>query len=363
MDLINDFRDKKKIVAIAKKIKQIATKELRVMEICGGHTHSILKFALPSLLDGAVKFVHGPGCPVCVLPRIRIDEACKLASRKDVIFCTLADMMRVPGSTTSLQKLRGEGADIRALYTPLDALKIAEQNPSKNVIFFAIGFETTTPMSTVVLQNAQKLNLKNLFLHVNHVTVPAPVKAIMQGGEAKIDAFLGPSHVSVITGSQIYEDIAREFKTPIAVSGFEPLDIMAGLLNLVEQSESGTCEVFNEYDRVVSREGNKKAQTLVAEFFEPCDFEWRGLGVIAQSGMRVRQKWREFDARERFDCAVSESKKESRACICGEILKGLKEPFDCPVFGKVCHPQNPVGSCMVSSEGACAAYYKYARNG
>ncbi len=334
---------------------------LNVMEICGGHTHSIIKYGLHELLRGVIKFVHGPGCPVCVMPRARIDEAIKLAGDAGTIFCTLADMMRVPGSRTSLQKLRAAGSDIRALYTPLDALKIAQDNPAKRVIFFAIGFETTTPMTAVLVKSAQKLGLKNLFFHVNHVTVPAPVRAILQDGRARIDAFLGPSHVSVITGSRIYEPIVAEFGKPIAVSGFEPLDIMAACLNLLEQRRDGRCELFNEYDRVVSREGNVRAQELVAEVLAPCDFEWRGLGVIAGSGMGLRREFAAVDARVQFDCAVGEVRRESGACICGEILRGLKEPPECKVFGRACTPQNPVGSCMVSSEGACAAYYKYRR--
>lgn len=363
MNLIEDFRDKRSILALAKKIRLLhgEAREISVMEICGGHTHSIIKFGLPELLKGVVKFVHGPGCPVCIMPRERIDEAIKLASMDGVIFCTLADMMRVPGSFNSLQKLRAEGRDIRALYTPLDALKIAKQNPEKKVIFFAIGFETTTPMTAILLKNARQEGLKNFFIHANHVTVPAPVRAILLDGKAKIDAFLGPSHVSVITGSKIYEPIVSEFQKPIAVSGFEPLDIMAACLNLVWQRTNRRCEVFNEYNRVVTREGNVAAQRLVEQFLEPCDFNWRGLGVIAQSGMKLRDEFSEFDAQKVFDCKVLDGKKESKSCICGEILRGLKEPPECSVFGKACTPQNPVGSCMVSSEGACAAYYKYRR--
>lgn len=269
--------------------------------------------------------------------------------------------MRVPGSFTSLQKIRGAGHDIRALYSPLDCLKIAQENPQKRVIFFAIGFETTTPMSAVLVQKTLNLGIKNLFFHINHVTVPAPVCTILNDKEVKIDAFLGPSHVSVITGSRVYESIARDFKKPIAVSGFEPVDIMLGILNLVKQRNLGTCEVFNEYKRVVKASGNLKAQELVARYFTTCDFTWRGLGEIADSGLDLREEFDEINAKKCFDCVV-ESKSESRACICGEILRGYKKPFDCKVFGKVCNPQNPVGSCMVSSEGACAAYYKYARN-
>lgn len=360
MDLINSFRDKDKILALSNIIKQRSKKQLNIMEICGGHTHSIMKFGLPQLVGGHINFIHGPGCPVCIMPRSRIDEAIAIASIDGVIFCTLADMLRVPGSKGSLAELRAGGADIRALYSPLDTITIAKENPDKKVIFFAIGFETTTPMSAVVVEQAINLNLQNLFIHLNHVTVPAPVRAIMSDKDVKIDAFLGPSHVSVITGSKIYEELANEFKTPIAVSGFEPLDLMDSILNLVNQHQNGTYKVYNEYARVVTKDGNKKAKELINRYFEPCDFEWRGLGVIKDSGLRLRDEFDYLDAKKYFNVEVGESK-ESKACICGEILRGKAKPYDCKVFGKVCNPQNPIGSCMVSGEGACAAYYKYSK--
>ncbi|WP_293652067.1 hydrogenase formation protein HypD [uncultured Campylobacter sp.] len=360
MDLINSFRDKDKILALSQIIKQRSKKPLNIMEICGGHTHSIMKFGLPQLVGENINFIHGPGCPVCIMPRSRIDEAIAIASIDGVIFCTLADMLRVPGSKGSLAMLRADGADIRALYSPLDTITIAKENPDKKVVFFAIGFETTTPMSAVVVKQAVELNLQNLFMHINHVTVPAPVRAIMSDKDVKIDAFLGPSHVSVITGSKIYEELANEFKTPIAVSGFEPLDLMDSILNLVNQHENGTHKVYNEYARVVSKDGNLKAKELIDRYFQPCDFEWRGLGVIKDSGLRLRDEFSYLDAKKYFNVEVGESK-ESKACICGEILRGKAKPYDCKVFGKVCNPQNPIGSCMVSGEGACAAYYKYSK--
>lgn len=362
MDLINSFRDKDKILALSQIIKQRSKKPLNIMEICGGHTHSIMKFGLPQLVGENINFIHGPGCPVCIMPRSRIDEAIAIASIDGVIFCTLADMLRVPGSKGSLSELRADGADIRALYSPLDTITIAKENPDKKVVFFAIGFETTTPMSAVVVKQAVELNLQNLFIHINHVTVPAPVRAIMSDKDVKIDAFLGPSHVSVITGSKIYEELANEFKTPIAVSGFEPLDLMDSILNLVNQHENGTHKVYNEYARVVSQDGNLKAKELIDRYFQPCDFEWRGLGVIKDSGLRLRDEFSYLDAKKYFNVEVGESK-ESKACICGEILRGKAKPYDCKVFGKVCNPQNPIGSCMVSGEGACAAYYKYSKRG
>lgn len=362
MDLINSFRDKDKILALSQIIKQRSKKPLNIMEICGGHTHSIMKFGLPQLVGENINFIHGPGCPVCIMPRSRIDEAIAIASIDGVIFCTLADMLRVPGSKGSLAMLRADGADIRALYSPLDTITIAKENPDKKVVFFAIGFETTTPMSAVVVKQAVELNLQNLFIHINHVTVPAPVRAIMSDKDVKIDAFLGPSHVSVITGSKIYEELANEFKTPIAVSGFEPLDLMDSILNLVNQHENGAHKVYNEYARVVSKDGNLKAKELIDRYFQPCDFEWRGLGVIKDSGLRLRDEFSYLDAKKYFNVEVGESK-ESKACICGEILRGKAKPYDCKVFGKVCNPQNPIGSCMVSGEGACAAYYKYSKRG
>ncbi|WP_086298336.1 hydrogenase formation protein HypD [Campylobacter devanensis] len=362
MDLINSFRDKDKILALSQIIRQRSKKPLNIMEICGGHTHSIMKFGLPQLVGENINFIHGPGCPVCIMPRSRIDEAIAIASIDGVIFCTLADMLRVPGSKGSLAMLRADGADIRALYSPLDTITIAKENPDKKVVFFAIGFETTTPMSAVVVKQAVELNLQNLFIHINHVTVPAPVRAIMSDKDVKIDAFLGPSHVSVITGSKIYEELANEFKTPIAVSGFEPLDLMDSILNLVNQHENGTHKVYNEYARVVSKDGNLKAKELIDRYFQPCDFEWRGLGVIKDSGLRLRDEFSYLDAKKYFNVEVGESK-ESKACICGEILRGKAKPYDCKVFGKVCNPQNPIGSCMVSGEGACAAYYKYSKRG
>ncbi|WP_086296330.1 hydrogenase formation protein HypD [Campylobacter devanensis] len=362
MDLINSFRDKDKILALSQIIKQRSKKPLNIMEICGGHTHSIMKFGLPQLVGENINFIHGPGCPVCIMPRSRIDEAIAIASIDGVIFCTLADMLRVPGSKGSLAMLRADGADIRALYSPLDTITIAKENPDKKVVFFAIGFETTTPMSAVVVKQTVELNLQNLFIHINHVTVPAPVRAIMSDKDVKIDAFLGPSHVSVITGSKIYEELANEFKTPIAVSGFEPLDLMDSILNLVNQHENGTHKVYNEYARVVSKDGNLKAKELIDRYFQPCDFEWRGLGVIKDSGLRLRDEFSYLDAKKYFNVEIGESK-ESKACICGEILRGKAKPYDCKVFGKVCNPQNPIGSCMVSGEGACAAYYKYSKRG
>lgn len=360
MNFIDEFRAKETILALRKLIAEKTTKNINIMEICGGHTHSIMKYALPSLLPKKINFIHGPGCPVCVMPRARIDVAIKLAAMKDTIFCTLGDLLRVPGSTLSLVDLRAKGADVRALYSPLDVLEIATQNKNKTIIFFAIGFETTTPMSALLLQKVIEQKIENVFFHINHITVPAPIEAIMNDENVKIDAFLGPSHVSVITGYHIYEPLAKKFHTPIAVSGFEPVDILESILNIVEQINANEAHVYNQYKRAVSFEGNVKAQNLVKKYFEPCDFEFRGLGFIKKGGLKLKEEFAEYDASKVFDCAV-QSKKESKACICGSILRGLAKPYDCKVFGTVCTPKSPIGSCMVSGEGACAAYYKYSK--
>ena len=360
MNLISEFRDKTHILNLSKLIQEKSKKPINIMEICGGHTHSIMKFGIDKLVGENVNFIHGPGCPVCVMPMSRIDEGIKLASMQNTIFTTLADMIRVRGSNSSLNEKRAAGCDIRALYSPLDALKIAQENPDKNVIFFAIGFETTTPMTAVLVEKTLELGVKNLSFHLNHITVPPAVEALLNDKESKIDGFLGPSHVSVIIGTKPYENIVNFHKKPVAVSGFEPLDIMDGVLNLVLQLENGTHEIYNEYSRVVKPEGNQTALSLINKYFKPCDFEWRGLGMIKNSGMTLKDEFSFLDARVKFDVSV-ESKHENRACICGEILKGKAKPYDCKVFGKACNPQNPIGSCMVSSEGACAAYYKYKR--
>jgi len=360
MNFIDEFRDKDTILAFKKLIEQKITKPINIMEICGGHTHSIMKYALPSILPEQINFIHGPGCPVCVMPRSRIDTAIKLASNKEVIFCTLGDLLRVPGSSLSLLDLRAKGADVRALYSPLEILELAKTNPHKKIIFFAIGFETTTPMSALLLEKIIEKNLTNVFLHCNHIVVPEPLEAIMSDENVKIDAFLGPSHVSVITGYGIYKTLAEKFNTPIAVSGFEPVDILESVLNIVEQINSGKVEVFNQYKRAVSLEGNVKARNLVQKFFEPCDFEFRGLGLIKNGGLKLKDEFAKFDASKVFDCEVV-SKNESKACICGQILRGLAKPYDCKVFAKACTPKSPIGSCMVSGEGACAAYYKYSK--
>lgn len=363
VDLIEGFRDPEHMKALAALIKKECQSKINIMEVCGGHTHTIMKFGLSQILPEFIEFVHGPGCPVCIMPKERIDHAIALASMPNTILATLGDMIRVPGSKTSLQKLRAEGKDIRSLYSPLDVIKIAQENPDKNVVFFAIGFETTTPMSAVLVQQAIALKLTNLFFHINHVTVPEAVDAIMSGGDAKIDAFLGPSHVSVITGYKIYEPIARAYHTPVVVSGFEPTDVMESVLRIVRQVNEGKSVVDNEYARAVSREGNLKAQELVNTYFEKRDhFRWRGIGDIPKSALKLKAEYAAYDAEIVFDEVLPKTElNDHKMCICGDILKGKAKPFDCSVFGKACTPTNPMGSCMVSSEGACAAYFKYGK--
>lgn len=361
VDLIEGFRDPSHMKALAALIKKECTRKINIMEVCGGHTHTIMKFGLPQILPEMIEFVHGPGCPVCIMPKERIDHAIALASMPNTILATLGDMIRVPGSSSSLQKLRAEGKDVRSLYSPLDVIKIAQENPDKNVVFFAIGFETTTPMSAVLVEQTLALGLKNVFFHINHVTVPEPVDAIMSGGDANIDAFLGPSHVSVISGYQVYEPIAQKYRTPIVVAGSEPTDVMESVLRVVRQMNEGRAEVENQYARAVSREGNLKAQALIERYFEKRDhFRWRGIGDIAKSALKLKEAYAYLDAEKVFDAILPKTElNDHKLCICGDILKGRAKPYDFKVFGKACNPSNPMGSCMVSSEGACAAYFKY----
>lgn len=364
-DLYEGFRDPDTIKALAVAIADESrnlSEPLHIMEVCGGHTHTIMKYGLKQLLPQGIEFIHGPGCPVCIMPKERIDHAIALARMDNTILLTLGDMIRVPGSSSSLAQERSEGRDIRPLYSPTDALKIARENPDKEVIFFAIGFETTTPMSASLILQAQKEGLNNLFFHINHVLVPPPVHAIMHDADARINAFIGPSHVSVITGSKIYEPIAEAYRTPVVVSGFEPVDVMEGILKIVRQKNSGRAEVEVQYTRAVTREGNLKAQEMIERVFEERDhFRWRGIGDIPKSALQLRDAYGAMDAEKVFaEFLPNTPIDDHKLCICGTILKGLAKPNDCKVFGTACTPSNPLGSCMVSSEGACNAYYRFA---
>ena len=363
-DLYDSFREPNTIKALSKKNKKESLKlkePLYIMEVCGGHTHTIMKYGLKQLLPKNIEFIHGPGCPVCIMPKERIDHAISLANLDDVILLTLGDMIRVPGSKTSLAQERAKGCDIRPLYSPLDAIKIATENPDKKVIFFAIGFETTTPMTASVLKIVEKKKITNLYFHINHVLVPPAVEAIMQSGEAKINAFIGPSHVSVISGAKIYSPLADEYNTPVAVSGFEPVDVMESILMIVKQKNEEQTKVEIQYSRAVTLDGNIKAQEMIAKYMTPrTHFRWRGIGDIESSALVLREEYAQYDAEKVFAEFLSDEPiDDHKLCICGTILKGLAKPSDCKVFGTACTPNTPLGSCMVSSEGACNAYYRF----
>ncbi len=361
MDLIRDFRDASYIKGILGAIKSESYRPINIMEICGGHTHTIMRFGLNQLLSDNINFVHGPGCPVCIIPKERIDHAILLSRQEDIILATLGDMMRVPGSLGSLIKERAEGRDIRMIYSPMDVIDIAKKNPDKMVVYFAIGFETTTPMTAALLDLTIQAGIKNIFLHVNHVLVPPPINAIMSSGDISIDAFIGPGHVSAITGTKIYEPIVKRYKTPVVIAGFEPLDILQAVLMIMRQFKENRCEVENQYKRGVNIEGNKKAQGLIKKYFETRDsFRWRGLGDIPESGLKLRDEFAKWDAEVVFSDILNVKPVDDHVlCRCGDILRGRIKPFDCIIFGKACTPENPFGPCMVSSEGACQAYYKY----
>ncbi len=343
-------------------------RQYNLMEFCGGHTHAIFRYGVQDLMPDNVRFVHGPGCPVCVLPVGRIDNAIGLAQQHDVILCTYGDLLRVPGSgRKSLLKVKAEGADVRMVYSTQDALKIARDNPGREVVFFAIGFETTTPPTAVAIRQAQAEGLKNFSVFCNHVLTPAAIQNILESPEVReigsvlIDGFFGPSHVSSVIGSQPYEFFAEEFQRPVVIAGFEPLDVMQSALMLIRQLNEGRHEVENEYTRVVSREGNRKAKALVAEVFElRRSFEWRGLGLVPYSALRIKSAYAGYDTEKRFEVPAIQAS-DVMGCECPSILRGVKKPTDCRLFGTVCTPENPMGSCMVSSEGACAAYWTYGR--
>ena len=362
-DLYDGFRDAKTIKAF----KQIIDEDLKdydgtinIMEVCGGHTHTIMKYGIPQLINKKINFIHGPGCPVCVMPKDRIDSAYELSLQKDVILVTLGDMIKVPGSRGSLQKARSEGADVRFVYSPMDCLKIADENKDKIVVFFAIGFETTTPMTCALMEQVIKQDIKNILFHINHITVPEVMQVLVQDENCKIDAFLGPSHVSVISGSKIYEEFPRDYNKPVVVSGFEPVDVMQSISMIVKQFKEKRANLEIEYKRVVSYEGNLKAQELINKYFKKVPFKFRGIGEVENSGYELKDEFDKYNAKIVYkDILPTQEVKENKACKCPEILKGVAKPTDCKIFGTVCTPTNPIGSCMVSSEGACSAYYKY----
>lgn len=363
-DLYDGFRDPEVIKALENEIKRYAKEldgELNIMEVCGGHTHTIMKYGLPQLMPKNINFIHGPGCPVCIMPRERIDHAYILSQMSDTILVTLGDMIKVPGSHGSLADARAFGADVRFVYSPFDTLKIATENSEKTVIFFAIGFETTTPMTAALIEEVIKRGIKNIYFHINHVTIPEAMELLVDDEASKIDAFLGPAHVSVISGSKIYEKFATIHKKPVVVSGFEPVDVMESVLMIVKQIVEKNVKLEVQYHRSVSYDGNLKAQKLIEKYFKKVDlFKWRGIGHIAESALKLRDEYSYLDAEVKFKNLLSyEELLDHKLCICGDILKGVAKPRDCSVFGTACTPSNPLGSCMVSSEGSCAAYYRY----
>lgn len=370
MKYISEFREGALAHNIATSIAAEADprRHYHFMEFCGGHTHAISRFGLVDLLPDNVHMIHGPGCPVCVLPIGRVENAIQLAQTTELILCSYGDMLRIPAANgMNLQKAKARGADVRIIYSSTDAIKIAQENPHHQVVFFAIGFETTTPPTAIAIKQAQALGLNNFTVFCNHVLTPSAISHILQSPEIRefgvvsLDGFIGPAHVSVVIGSQPYEYFAEEFQKPVVIAGFEPLDVMQAILMLIRQINSGRAEVENEFTRAVLPTGNIKAQSIVAEVFELRRiFEWRGLGLVPYSALRIKASYADFDAECRFQIPAL-SIADNKACECGAILRGVKRPQDCKIFGTVCTPENPIGSCMVSSEGACAAHYSYGR--
>jgi hydrogenase expression/formation protein HypD len=361
MKYLDEYRDQEVAQKIVAEIKRTVTRPWVLMEVCGGQTHSIVKYGIDRLLPSEVELVHGPGCPVCVTSLEMIDKAHAIAQRPGVIFCSFGDMLRVPGSESDLLVLKSRGADIRIVYSPIDCLKIARANPDKKVVFFAIGFETTAPSNAMSVWQARKQGVKNFSVLVSHVLVPPAIASILQSPLNRVQGFLGPGHVCTVMGYREYEPLAERFRVPIVITGFEPIDILQGTLMTLRQLEAGTHAVENQYPRVVNRDGNRVAQDLVNNVFEVCDRKWRGVGSIPKSGYKLRDEFREHDAERIFDVKEIDTQ-EPANCISGLVLSGVKKPHDCACFGKECTPESPLGATMVSAEGACAAYYAYGRH-
>ncbi|HBY99683.1 MAG TPA: hydrogenase formation protein HypD [candidate division Zixibacteria bacterium] len=360
MKYLDEYRDQAACQEYARAITRITTRSWTIMEICGGQTHSIVKYGIDELLPDKIILVHGPGCPVCVTPLELIEKAIEIAERPEVIFCSFGDMLRVPGSTKDLLSVKASGGDVRIVYSPLDALKVARDNPDKEVVFFAVGFETTAPANAMAVFQAKQQDIKNFSILVSHVLVPPAIEAILSAEDNLVQGFLAAGHVCAVMGYTEYEPLAKKYNVPIVVTGFEPLDILQGIYMTVKQLEEGRVAVENQYSRAVKREGNDPAKNLITEIFEVVPRKWRGVGEIPLSGLGLREAYRAFDAELRFGLS-GKSVEEPAECISGTILRGLKKPFECPVFGTVCTPEHPLGATMVSSEGACAAYYRYRR--
>ncbi|HEX4877289.1 MAG TPA: hydrogenase formation protein HypD [Chitinophagaceae bacterium] len=358
MKYLSEYRDPEMARRYFEEINRVTTKPWTLMEICGGQTHSLVRNGILDLLPDKITMVHGPGCPVCVTSVSVIDEAVHLAQKENVILCSFGDMLRVPGSSKSLLEVKSAGADVRILYSPLEAVQLAQQNPGKEVVFFAVGFETTAPANALSVIQADKLGVSNYSILASHVLVPPAMEALLSDPENKIDGFLAAGHVCTIMGMEEYYPIAEKYKTPIVVTGFEPLDLLQGILMTVLQLEKGEHKVENQYARSVQREGNRLAKDSIDTVFSVSDRQWRGIGSIPQSGYEVNDRYKKYNARLKFNLAIPLAE-ENKACISGEIMKGLKKPFQCPNFGTLCKPEHPLGAPMVSSEGACAAYYHY----
>jgi hydrogenase expression/formation protein HypD len=364
MRFVDEYRSGEVAGRLAERIAALAEsgRHYKLMEVCGGHTHAIYKHGVEDLLPEEIELVHGPGCPVCVIPMGRQDDAIAIAEREEVIFTTFGDMMRVPSTKGSLLDAKARGADVRMVYSPLDALKVARENPDREVVFFAIGFETTTPSTALTLLRARAEGIRNFFVFCNHVTIIPAIRAILDSPDLRLDGFIGPGHVSTVIGTRPYRFIARDYGRPVVVSGFEPLDVLQGVAMILTQLRDGRSEVENQYRRVVRDEGNPAALRSIAQTMElRTTFEWRGLGFISQSALKLRPEFADFDAELRYE-VPGVRVADPKACQCGEVLKGVIKPWECKVFGTACTPERPIGTCMVSSEGACAAYYNYGRH-
>ena len=363
MRFVEEFRDADLGKVVAGEILAAVDpdRDYKLMEVCGGHTHSIYKYGIDDLLPDNVELVHGPGCPVCVIPMGRVDDGIAIARNDDVIFTCFGDMMRVPGSEQSLLEAKAEGADVRMVYSPLDALRLAKANPDRDVVFFAIGFETTAPSTALTMKRAKAEGVANFFCMCNHVTIVPPLRALLDSPDLRLDGFIGPGHVATVVGARPFEFIPIDYGKPLVVAGFEPLDILQTILMIVRQLNEGRCEVENQYTRVVPYEGNLRALEVMAEVFElRPHFEWRGLGFISQSALRLSDAYADLDAERRYE-VPGVRVADPKACQCGEVLKGVIKPWECKVFGTACTPEHAIGTCMVSPEGACAAYYNYGR--
>jgi len=366
MKYVDEFRDPtkakillKEIRALVKSIEITKTRPLYIMEVCGGHTHAIFRYGVETMLPDEIALVHGPGCPVRVLPMGRVDDCVALAETPGVIFTTFGDAMRVPGSKKSLLQARAEGCDVRMVYSPLDSLALAKENPDKQVVFFALGFETTMPSTALTILQAEREGVENFTVFCNHITIIPTIKAILDSPELSLDGFLGPGHVSMVIGDASYDFIADHYKRPLVITGFEPLDVLQGIWMVLKQIKEGRSEIENQYNRVVPSEGNAAALEAIAKVYELREFfEWRGLGSIDHSGVRIREPYTKFDAEQKFSVPALKIA-DPKSCQCGEVLKGVIKPWDCKVFGTECTPETPLGALMVSSEGACAAYYQF----